>query len=208
MDELSIIENTFGIRLPRQYQEWFRSGYADINSPLYLWVHEAEWIHPRDIPSYELSYDETIKGLVPFAVNGAGDLWCWNTALPTEHDQYAILFCPQDEPNAKMYAPTLPGWFYRRTLEYAAGGFDEGPEAIAAARTNLRTWSGHLRRLGFDAWSTEVDSLMKRDPQRARPRNMQADLFGFLSWDDIELRINAAFGEGYVNKKMRWHNVS
>ena len=77
MNTLQIIEDHFGMTLPRAYRIWHDEGAFDCaDSAKYLWVNEAEWIPPVDVPTWQLpTYGKHVDGLVPFAFSGAGDPW-------------------------------------------------------------------------------------------------------------------------------------
>src|SRR5215475_13184716 len=98
MNVFTKLESHYGLPFPPGYRDWSLKQYTDDpggvyrhltfgqmranpRAQRYLWVHEAEWIPPDEIPQYDLWRPNIIPGLIPFAFSGAGDNWCWNTQV-------------------------------------------------------------------------------------------------------------------------------
>ena len=85
MNNILKIEKKYKFTVPCEYIDLYEKGrltlgrpshYAELINTEYLWLNELEWIHPSKILSFDC--DKQIKEkFVPFAFNGAGELWCW-----------------------------------------------------------------------------------------------------------------------------------
>ena len=89
------IENKYQFRIPKEYLSLYERGCFNLNNPKhysdlindqYLWVNELEWIHPSKIITYRCE-EQIKKQFVPFAFNGAGELWCW---APNENNVLGV----------------------------------------------------------------------------------------------------------------------
>jgi hypothetical protein len=77
----------------------------------------VEWVQPSEFGDYDTPEDWLPElALVPFAQNGAGDLWCVH---PTERDgeRVPIALVPHDELKATIYAPDFEAFLFRQLLE-------------------------------------------------------------------------------------------
>jgi len=208
MSALTKLESHFGVPLPRGYVDWNSKHYLDYHNHAdkYLWVNEAEWIPPEDIPEYDLGRVNIIRSLIPFAVSGRGDHWCWNTQVCNSSAEYEILFCLHDEDLAEAYAPTFPAWYYSNCLYYAAGTLDNSPESIDKARNNLRLWSQRLSEIYSGSWVDHLASLAEATPFEYKHPKLRADvvLFGFITAMDVERIVANEFGRRYLDEKVKW----
>jgi len=208
MDVIGKLETDYGVRLPQGYREWSLKKYTDYrdNTDGYLWVHEAEWIPPDQIPQRDLWRKDIIPGLIPFAFSGAGDNWCWNTQVRNDDSEYDILYCWHDEELADLYAPTFPAWFYRTCLDYASNAIDDDPDEIEEGRENLRLWSERLSEIHPGSWSNHLSLLADTKPTEYNHPNpsTSATVFGFISPTDVHEIVANQFGERFIGKKVEW----
>jgi hypothetical protein len=218
MNVITELEAHFGVPFPRGYSDWSLKKYTDhreaksrsrlssCSMDRYLWVHEAEWILPDEIPRYDLGRPKIIPGLIPFAFSGAGDHWCWNTQAKNGDAEYEILNCWHDEKLADRFAPTFPAWFYRNCLDYASGAFEKTDADIEEARKNLRLWSERLSEIHPGAWADHLAELARTQPSEYKDPKLRADitLFGFITGMKIDEIVADQFGPGYLGQKVEW----
>jgi hypothetical protein len=207
-DNIAKLEDHYGVQLPPGYSDWSRKKYTDYRkkNPGYLWVHEAEWIPPDEIPQRDLWRSEIITGLIPFAFSGAGDHWCWNTQVQNGEAEYDVLFCWHDEDLADRFAPTFPAWFYRNCLDYASGAIDKDKEGIEVARGHLRLWSQKLAEIHPGPWADHLAQIAKAKPAEYKHPKLRASvrMFGFITAMEVEDIVRDQFGSRYVGKKVAW----
>lgn len=207
-DPIAKLNAHFGIALPSGYHAWTRNGYTDYRADRakYLWVCEAEWIPPADIPKRDLRRSNIIPGLIPFAFSGAGDNWCWNTQAKNGDAEYDILFCWHDEELADLYAPTFPAWFYRNCLTYASDSIDPDEGSIDEGRDYLRLWSSKLAEIHPGRWADHLATLAEATPLEYNSPKLLPTItsFGFIADTDIDKIVAEEFGAKYVEQKVAW----
>lgn len=208
MSTLAKIEKKLGIVFPAGYRAFHAAGFLKWRSKQnnYLWLHEAEWIPPAEIPGYDL-WRITVPGLIPFAFNAAGDHWCFSSKKVTGPNEYEIWFCIHDQELGEVYAPSFPAWFYRNCLEYASGGFDEDAAGVREAKTNLKLWSKRLAEIHPGAWEKHLATLAGSKPfeyKHPKLRPTVPPLFGFITAMEVDKIVSKEFGKRYLNKSVKW----
>lgn len=208
MNALTQLEAHYGVPLPPGYRDWSVKKYTDYrdNAQAYLWVHEAEWIPPELIPQHDLWRSNLIPGLIPFAISGAGDTWCWNTQVKNGDAEYDVLFCWHDDELADRFAPTFPAWFYRNCLDYASGAIDRDDKGIEKARTHLRRWSVSLSEIHPGPWAEHLALLAETQPSEYKHPRLRASvkMFGFITAMEVDAIVADQFGPGYLDQKVAW----
>ncbi len=208
MDALTKLEAHYGIALPSGYRDWSRKKYTDYRDNMdgYLWVNEAEWIPPDEIPDRDLWRSNIIRGLIPFAFTGAGDNWCWNTQAKNGDAEYEILICWHDEDLADAFAPTFPAWFYRNCLDYASGAIDSDEDDIEEGRENLRLWSERLSEIHSGQWADHLAVLAGSQPFEYKHPELRASvtMFGFITAMEVDEIVADQFGQRYLEDKVEW----
>jgi hypothetical protein len=195
MDDLTAIEKKFGFKLPADYRKFVERGY--IWGTDYLWVHEAEWIPPQDIPDYEM-FGTPKPGLVPFAFGGSGDPFCWQTQRITSANEPAVVLCPHDSFEGEWYAPSFMGWLYRTDLDYSIDPSFEEDEK----RENLKKWADVLWGFGQEE---SADDLAEISYRPLRTCNVGRNTYEYLlSEDEARERLRSAFGNEYVDAPYIW----
>jgi len=188
------IESKYGFSIPDPYRQMHQLGWFDARDRAgYLWVFQAEWLTPQEILSYDrLDYHK--PGFVPFAFTGAGDNWCW---WPSEH---SVVLCPHDCLEGEFDAPDFLGSIYRRTLEYAGGGFDRENER--EARQQLRDWAARFTRFFQPAW---IDTLIaaSQAPLTRWERGYDHG-WGFLSLDEQEAIVRRDLPFDRLGERFQW----
>ena len=208
MSALTKIEKKLGFDFPAGYRAFHDAGYfkGRFTQPNYLWLHEAEWLSPAEIPGYDL-WRKTVPGLAPFALNAAGDHWCFSTKKSTGPGEYEIWFCIHDQELGEVFAPSFPAWFYRNCLEYASGGFDEDADGVREAKANLKLWSKRLAEIYSGPWVKHLAALAASKPfeyKHPKLRPSVPPLFGFVTAMDVDKIVSAEFGKRYLNKSVKW----
>lgn len=150
-DLYASIEAKYGFAIPEEYRRMERLGWFDPkNRDTYLWIFETEWLRPEEILEYE-PLEHYKPGFVPFAFDGGGSHWCW---WPAEG---VVVYCPHDYELGEVDAPDLLSSMYRRTLEYAAGGFEQDEET--EARAYLKDWAERLNTFFPSAWISTLNEI-------------------------------------------------
>ena len=208
MNVFTKLEAHYGVPFPGGYRDWSLKKYTDYRDNMqgYLWVHEAEWISPDQIPQHDLWRSNIIPGLIPFAFSGRGDNWCWNTEVKNGDAEYEVLFCWHDEDLADRIAPTFPAWFYRICLEYASGAIDKDDDGIENARTNLRLWSARLSEIHPGPWAGHLSLLAGTQPSEYEHPKLRASvkMFGFITAMEVDEIVADQFGRRYLEQKVEW----
>jgi hypothetical protein len=208
MNAVTGLEAHFGLPFPPGYRDWSLNRYIDHREGMdsYLWVHEAEWIPPGEIPQHDLWRQNIIPGLIPFAFSGAGDNWCWNTQVKNGDAEYEILYCWRDEELADRFAPTFPAWFYRNCLVYASGAFDRDDDSIEEARRNLRLWSTRLAEINPGDWADHLAALAQEQPSEYTHPKLRASvtMFGFITAMKVDEIVADQLGPDYLEQKIAW----
>lgn len=159
------IEERTGFRVPELFRQLVAAGLTQYgatreewkqtwkqrmleNPPALLLVSsQVEWWSPETIAEWEApDYWSEEHRFVPFAQNGAGDVWCWRVSSPDAE----IVFAPQDENEATIVAPDLAGFLFRQLVEglseiYPDDGSDFTIEQrVASAKANVRVLAPYL----------------------------------------------------------------
>jgi hypothetical protein len=168
----ALIQARFHWEIPAEYRLMHERGWLTLDRPAsqistkpgdgYLWLNDMEWYELEEIAEFEFpDYCRPhLQGLVPFAYNGAGDYWCWNT-LGQSEGHTPILLCPHDYMLATIYAPHFPAALYRQALVYA---YWIGWGAhVAEGKAYLHRWATDFTSLMPTAWCKTLESLTSRD---------------------------------------------
>ncbi len=203
MDELAQVEQTYGFTLPSAYRSFVERGYMRHPGKEYLWVHEAEWLPPADMLDQGGLWGCPKPGLVAFASTAGRDRWAWQTKRKSNDGEPMIVYCPRDSYEGEWYAPSFLGWLYRLSLEYASSMWDDESETKA----NLHRWASVLREFGKQEWSDVVQSVTSRPVVVIKSRSRARDLenFALISQREINDRVAAAFGPGFIDTPYIWN---
>jgi hypothetical protein len=158
------IEERYGFALPPEYLTMLEAGWCESvpweDERLNYFIGETMWLKPKEILECELP-EHAPPGLVPFATDESGDLWCWDPkqtrALGTP-----VLRCYHDA-EAQLYAPNVIGWLYRRLLDYAASmQYTPEDERANMSEGHLRFWQDRLRSSFPGEWNHTLDAIRRR----------------------------------------------
>ena len=159
------IESQTGFRIPDLYRRLVADGRTSYGATREEWkqtwrersLHDppalliaslhVEWWSPEQIADYEEpDYWLSELRLIPFAQNGAGDVWCWHAASPGAE----IVFAAHDENEAEVVAADLEGFLLRHMVLGLSEIYpDDGSdftleERVMSARANVRVLAPYL----------------------------------------------------------------
>ena len=201
------LQDRLGLTLPGGYLNWMERGYFDANpgSDTYLWVPEAEWVQPIEMPERYVNCDNPIPGLVPFAFTGGGDHWCWNTESQTAGNDFQVLECFHDSQEANVYAPNFPAWFYRVCLDNLQC-IGESIEDIEEIRRSLVACSRALSEIGFAEWADHLSRLAVTEPKCHKLKHLKTEsiYYDLLSRSEIADIVQVELGEQYLHQTVLW----
>lgn len=164
-DPYSAIEAQTGFRVPELFRRLVADGRTQYGATREEWKQtwkqrmladppalmlvssQVEWWTPEAIAEWEPpDYWSAEHRFVPFAQNGAGDVWCWHVSSPDAE----IVFAPHDENEAEVVAPDLAAFLFRQLVGglseiYPDDGTDFSIEQrVASAKANVRTLAPYL----------------------------------------------------------------
>jgi hypothetical protein len=170
------------------------------NKVRYLWLNEAEWLPLDDILHYEFA-DYHKPWFVPFAFNGAGDLWCWWPEA-SRHLVTPVVLCPHDEKYGEFYASDFLGFLYRQVLEYAVvGGFGISDEE--EAREWLHLWHESFVEFFPHSWSETIMSIANK-PLITHEFGRGLYSAGFIWESEYNELIKRHLAFPKLNEKFKW----
>ena len=184
--------------IPDVYREMESRGW--FNKAHYLWLHEAEWLPLDKIIHYEFA-DYHKLGFVPFAFNGAGDLWCWWPEA-TRDSATPVVCCPHDEEYGEFHAPNFLGFLYHQVLMYSVvGGFDVDEEE--EAREWLRIWHKSFVEFFPHSWSETIASIANK-PLITHEFGRGLYSAGFIQESEYNELVKRHLAFPKLNEKFRW----
>jgi hypothetical protein len=113
------IEAEWGHRLPDLYQQIYADGLLDPQHPEYLQFTDLVWQNDLQIAAWEPD-PRQVPGLLPLAESLTGDELCWYPHIDPDHP-HAVVWCPDDDEVARIYAPDFATCLYRLMLDECAG---------------------------------------------------------------------------------------
>jgi len=169
----------FGFRPPTLYRRLWEAGAFTPFTPQHLQFSDLSWLAPAQIAAWRFHHDQ-IPGLVPIAVTGQQDLWCWYPRMNDGGDA-PVVFCPDEDEVAHVHAPDFTAWLYRLVLEeFACTGLTEHVD-VRQSRAMLL---GFVEFLAADLPSAWVERL--RELAARVPRRDANDYYGVLDADELD----------------------
>ena len=177
-DLFQTIAEKYGFSLPEEFRYLWEKGFCTLVGPAkdheftrpgngYLLIHDMEWYSLEEIVDFEFpEYCQPhLPHLVPFAFNGAGDNWCWQTDR-TDARGMRVLLCAHDSNMATVQAPNFAGAIYRQILLEACWFYTEGDfaEAWEQNRAFLRRYVVDLAPIFPAQWVETLRELETRAP--------------------------------------------
>jgi hypothetical protein len=120
------IEVRYGFSLPEEYRQMRRRGWiGGTYEDDFLGPINAEWLPLEEIVDYD--FGPNVKEgarppVVPFAMDGGANPWCWFPARAAETGVPTAFCYFQDFTEARMDAPNFLGFCYRQLLDYLSAG--------------------------------------------------------------------------------------
>lgn len=184
----------YGFRLPEVFLQLLMRGSFDPFKEAYVQLSDLLWLPPGQIADYRFHRNQ-IEGLIPFARTAQEDLWCFFPDLDAEVDG-PVVYCPDEDEVAHIYAPDFEAFLYRRLLdEYACTGLTEHYD-LQQSRSVLR---GYIDGLAPFLRSDWIERLRGID---ARPWNKDANgYYGTVDEDELAEIIATDIGYGRIDEE-------
>ena len=188
------LEQRFNLSLPGTYKDMLRQGHLTPGVK-YLWLFEAEWLTPHAIAeaAAELPF---ISPLIPFAITGAHDHWCWDPASCRE--SLPVVMCPRDSLVGTRYAPSFEGFLFRRCLDYASGGYDD----VNEARRQIAAWVSALTPYLPASWIAVLGEIVSRKEQTYRSGKWQGSRL--VEPAEVKTQVKAAWNWPDLDSEVQW----
>lgn len=162
----------YGFELPTDYRYLDECGFLTFSKSAtaaastkpacsYLWIPEMEWLAPSAIAAHRFP-DYCLPGFVPFAFNGAGDYWCWQTSFGGVQPS-RVVFCPHDYQYAMVVGDSLAMAVFRQILEYLC--YDVGEDTLERTHQHLTRWTTDLAPIFLPEWIKSLKPLLDRPLQ-------------------------------------------
>ena len=160
MNYLEIIEQKYKFSLPKEYCRLNDMKCFDLDEPKhyskalndpYLWLFELEWIHPSKILTFDCE-DQIRERYVPFAFNGAGELWCW---VPKETDENGTPIVLLDNIDSGTYeAPDFKSILFQQVLMFIQNQQDD------MLIPYLNKYLLHFNEFFCERWQVEINKVI------------------------------------------------
>jgi len=173
-------QERYQFTFPELYLHFLQLGCFDPFHERYLQLADLLWLPPAQIARHRF-HRQQIDGLIPFARTAQEDLWCFYPAIDEGTGQ-AVVFCPDEDEVASIYAPDFEAFVYRAMLEeYACTGLTEHYEVNQAPEV-LRGFTAFLQSWLKPAWAHRLQEVDRLPWQR--------DANGYYGAIDVEI-LNA-----------------
>ena len=152
------VEQRYGVVVPQLLLRLHADGCCDPHHGAFIQLSDLEWLSPAQICDWRPPADQ-IAGLLPFASTTNRDLWCLHRDWGDDRAPLPVVFCPEEDEVAHLFAPDVTGFCYRILLEeYACTCLTEHFDvprsratldayAVAMAAYLPETWAACLRDL-------------------------------------------------------------
>lgn len=175
--EQRIIER-YAFSLPETYKAMRAASCFDAQHEHHLQFTDLEWLRLEAIAAFEFD-KHMIDGLIPFAQTLDGHLWAWNPQIDERHDA-SVVFCPDEDEVAVLYAPDFQTAIYRMLLDELANTFLVERGSLAHAEVQLQVFVEAASPFLKDQWVERIQELMKRSLQ-----STQTNFYGVLEEDEL-----------------------
>lgn len=211
------IEERFAFKLPKEYRALYERGWLTLDRPAsaisttpgdgYLFMHEMEWYRLEEIATFEFPENDRpcLPGLIPFAVNGAGDNWCWQSDKTDEHGT-PVLLCDHETGRATIYAPNFQAALFRQALQYAHSLVGSKYVPIAEGHAYLRRWAIDLATIFPPDWCRVLTELSTRAPVAWSARWGSQNTL--LTPDDLKHILDRHLQFNQMGSEIQWANIS
>ena len=180
MDAEQRIIDRYRFNVPPCYRAMRQAGCFDAQHEQHLQLTDLEWLSLPAIADYVFD-KHLIDGLVPFAQTLDGHLWAWYPAIDERH-QEAVVFCPDEDEVAVLYAPDFETAIYRMFIDELANTFLVERTSMKQAQEQLQQYSAILSPFIKESWAARVQSLADRSLQ-----STQTNFYGVINEDELQL---------------------
>lgn len=208
LKKLQAIKQHYGFALPAEYRAMREAGWCAsvpwLDERLDFFLGETMWFKLQEILDFRLNYPDLLPGLVPFATETHGEIWCWHTRHSGPFGT-PVLECEHDSPEAEFYAPNLTGWLYRRLLDYAWYMAWESEDTHAEMREHLKFWQDRLSPWFPPEWNRTLE-LIRQSSQPLSDDERDAIVSRDLTFPLLGQKIDwvSLPGEEQTSPKKRW----
>jgi hypothetical protein len=169
---------------PETYRQLVRDGCSDPHHADHLQFTDLEWWQSSHVERWQPD-PRQVTGLVPFAQTLSGHLWCWypdiDPRLPAP-----VVFCPEEDEVAVLYAPDFGSWLYRVMLEELSGTFLVERVGMQQATSSLLHFADILQRYLPVEWGQRL-----RELSQGALTERQENFYGVISEEECEAIVHA-----------------
>lgn len=180
MDVEQRIHDRYRFNLPPSYRAMRLAGCFDPQQDQHIQFTDLEWLSLTSIADFVFD-KHLIDGLIPFAQTLDGHLWAWYPAID-ERYQDAVVFCPDEDEVAVLYAPNFETALYRMFIDELSNTFLVERSNLKQAQKQLLQYADTLQEFFKPSWSARLQTLCERDLQHT-----QTNFYGVISEDEMQL---------------------
>ena len=223
------VESRLGFALPELYLRMERDGVLHHGKDLEDWLenwHRGHWQSrvrlvkppalgctwgersvywepPAEVAQWEPPEYWEDRIFASFASNSYGDYWCWDPELTDSHGM-PVIFCPHDDLEAQIFAPSFEAFLFRSILESwigipedALGQFDSGKSDYKKfIKANVCTLEPYLN----PQWVETLKSISERELTEHKYRF--ESLYSILEQDEADALLENLI-TGRIGEKFR-----
>ena len=180
MDVEQRILDRYRFNLPPSYLAMRQAGCFDPQQDQHLQFTDLEWLSLSAIADFVFD-KHLIDGLIPFAQTLDGHLWAWYPAIDERH-QEAVVFCPDEDEVAVLYAPNFETALYRMFIDELSNTFLVERSNHKQAHQQLQHYAAIVHAYLKPSWAARLHSLCERELQQT-----QTNFYGVISEDELQL---------------------
>ncbi|MFW5845110.1 MAG: hypothetical protein ACOCXJ_02685 [Planctomycetota bacterium] len=159
-DPVDILRERFDFEPPSVYRELLATGCFDPQHPRHVQLTDLVWLDGERLRQWERD-ERQVPGLVPFAQTLNGDDWCWYPDIDPRLDA-PVVFCPDEDEVAVLYAPDFAAFIYRALLEECTESFLVEREGFLRAGAVLADYIDTVAPMLPIGWSERLQALGRR----------------------------------------------
>jgi hypothetical protein len=159
-DRAAALLERFAFTAPECYQRMAEDGRFDPLDPGHLQLTDLLWLDAAQLRHWQADQRQ-VPGLIPFAETLDHHQWCWYPAIDRRCPA-PVVFCPEDDEVAVLYAPDFAAFCYRLMLEECCESFLVEREGFLRAGALLADYAEALARYLPEAWGQRLRELSQR----------------------------------------------
>lgn len=214
-DPFATVAKSTGFEIPELFRRMVADGVTTYpakgwrqksleNPPaLFMASIHVEWMAPKDIAEHEPDdhWDKKLT-LVPFAQNGAGDLWCFHPG-GKHGDEIPVVLAPMDELKAKIFAPSLEAFLFRQLLNALAeidpsqGNYTPA-ETLQCVAAEIKTLTPYVRQEWID--------VLKEVASRPMTTQKKSGYRSFITFKDAKALAAKTLGYDRLDSSFKYAN--